>query len=410
MKLWQQVKNIFQNDTPITLEGVGLWLEQHYAAILADAEFQQGMQRYLDEIQKQRDFLAEQVDQWDLDSIADRKQLQSLRFLRTSVQETVSSIYFTQNNQKAMASLPTLPELLRFHTIFSKRVEQLLQHLEKNYPSLPFPLVEHLTSLHIHNSDFRDLIQKSAVLKLDLVQQHYLQLHACRERYSQLLLEIQHKRERLEQAQHKLQEKEANVAKLKAAPHYQEVQQQEQKRKELSALRNELTDTVYTTFTVLAPALKSYQRFHPHDVVERYIHDSVGALGKDDQLEIIPILQDIERKIHQQELSITLDQATAAIPVLERVTGGLLPMLRQKLALVREELNGYANLQGKDFLLKIEEAAYRVEHFRLQGERLAEEISVGEEKLAQLQQQELEEKQELQRHFYAFSGKELRVN
>ena len=417
MKWWQQVKNIFQNDVPATLEALGPWLEQRQAAVFAEVEFQSGIRNYLESLCKQREMVEQHLERWDLDSIEDRKLLQSLRFLRTSVQETVSSIYFTlnftPNNQNAPGLAPTLPEVLRFHTLFSKKLEQLLQYIEQNYPSLPFPLLDYLVPLHRHNGDFRNLLQKSAVLKLDLVQQHYLQLHACQERRSWLLSEVKDKRRRLEQAQHKLQEKEADLTKLKAEPQYQEWHQQEQKRKELTALRNEITNSVYTFFSVLAPALSSYQRFHSNgltEIVGKYLQDSVGAFSKDENLEIIQVLQVIGQKIHAQEIQITLNQATAATPLLEKAAQGFLPQLQKQLASVKKELQIYSQaLRGKDFLLKVEEAAYRVEHFRLQAERLAAETGQGEEKLAQLQEQELQEKQQLQQQFKAFYGKELRL-
>ena len=90
---------------------------------------------------------------------------------------------------------------------------------------------------------------------------------------------------------------------------------------------------------------------------------------------------------------------------------GFLQSLRQRWAVVRKELEIYTKtFQGKDFLLKVEEASYRVEHFRTQAERLAAEITQGEEELARLREQELAEKQQLQNQFRAFCGGELRLS
>ena len=91
---------------------------------------------------------------------------------------------------------------------------------------------------------------------------------------------------------------------------------------------------------------------------------------------------DLSRAIQEEEIVLTLEQVSNTLPLVEKAQEGLVKDWHQRNFSVKKQLESIsANMKDKDFLLKVEDANYRLEHFRSQVERLHEEIGDCDEEI-----------------------------
>ncbi len=371
----------------VNLQGLEPWFAAQQENILVKNELQNEIDNYLNSLKDAR---------WDLDNSLDEWEKGLVAISEKNLREEASQIFSETRSVLSLMIPPdskTLEQALKFHNITSKEVELLLQQVEQSNLSFlgsPNPLFEKLLSLSAKQGNFEQKLATSGLQKLLVLKNKTKQIHASGEKIKELSEKIAEKQERLKQSNLKLTEKEQELQLLKQSSGYQELFAQKEKRQQIISQRNELQDTIYTFFTLLRPVLEEQDS----ELVKSYVKDPLSAFLQDSDLKIQPVLLNLEKQIREHQSNLTVNQVQQVLPQLEKIGAGYLEELRQQYLSIKEEFEKInTEMKEPTLLLKVEDAHYRLEHFRVQVERLAEELTLSEEEQRQHQELQRREKE-----------------
>ncbi len=371
----------------VSLQSLESWFAAQQENLLIKKELQNELDNYLNSLKDAR---------WDIDNSIDEWEKNLVIIEEKDLREEASQIFSETRSVLSLMTPPdsmSLEQALKFHNIISKEVELLLQQVEQaniSFLGPPNHLFEKLLSLSAKQGNFEQKCAASGLQKLLVLKNKAKQIQAAAEKIRELSEKIADKQERLKQSNLKLAEKERELQLLKQSSGYQELFAQKEKRQQIIFQRNELQDTIHVFFTLLRPALEE----QGSELVKNYVKDPLSAFLQDSELKIQPLLLELEKQIREHHSDLTINQVQQVLPQLEKIGSGYLEELRQQYLSIKEEFEKInTEMKEPTLLLRVEDAHYRLEHFRTQVERLAEELSASEEEQRQHEEMQRREKE-----------------
>jgi len=219
--------------------------------------------------------------------------------------------------------------------------------------------------------------------------------------------------DRLQQAETIKGEKEAEFQGLKNDPRFKDIgslqEQLDHVRKEEDTVETE----VISFFSKLKPLLQEYIKIQDHQLVRSYIDDPGAAFLLDENVSILHVLEHLKAAVQQGLIVIDPLQANEYFALLDKARKGYLEEMYRRQMAAHQELEGSPSspimLKNRDFMMKVEEARYRVEHFQKQ-------LRVMEQRKIKTQEQMEEITETQQRELQSFIqtakmafGKEIQV-
>ncbi|MDP3989945.1 MAG: hypothetical protein Q8Q01_01945 [archaeon] len=255
------------------------------------------------------------------------------------------------------------------------------------------PLQLLLTEVQQMVEEFHRILIQSGVQKLESIALSSERLQNHSSRIDQLQKVLEEKIERLKLTQNKLSEKEASLEDLKKDPQYGEIEYEQRERKKQEEHRRKNSQEILDFFSTIKPVLEKYRGLtEDKELIGSYINDPLQAFIDDDNLSILHVLDHLKAILSSGKMEMPLQHLSVIIPLIENACNGVLEKLhRERFSLKKKPRSP---LLDKDLVLRIEEAEYRLQHFRSQTETVSEQIAtieeaIGEESLRRNQEREL---------------------
>ncbi len=306
---------------------------------------------------------------------------------------------------------PVVGEVLAVNQELEKRLHGLIEKIEATdfFHDFSFILEEDA------NSDTNPLLaalldldasRKKLDLKITESKYHAVQVIDSKAEYvrraiahlQQLHQERELKMSRLAAAQQKKEEKEKSLQQLHGDKKNLDIDELAKKKKELEGKMEEKEMEVLSFFSKIKPLLQQYQEIEPSNgLLFSYIKDPLSSFFQDEGLFVLEILEKIAELLRQGKFNLHQETMVSSLSALEGI-------YNQRLRAVKEDYKGLqielkevtGQVHNNFFVIKVDDAAYRLEHYVKQVKKLEEDISVLNQKSTKLQQLLAREQGDLQ--------------
>ncbi|MEK6969433.1 MAG: hypothetical protein AABW48_03320 [Nanoarchaeota archaeon] len=273
-------------------------------------------------------------------------------------------------------------------------------------------LLTELLELENIKRDFEQKLTSCGYSAIKFLTQKTVLLNSHVSQLEMLEKELLSKRERQNIADSKKKEKEIQIAELKQEPGYVSLSSLKQKRAEILKKIEGNKDSIFIFFSKIRPLLIRYKDFEKElisaginpgsnlpgsnlnnsfnngQLIDTYLKDSVAAFINDQNLSIKPILKQLKAVLNEERFSLSSKETNFLLEFLDKVEGTYLNQLQQNQSRLTEELHSLGWIPANnDFISKVEDLEYRLEHFSRQIEALSGEILLLEDKKIKLIEQ-----------------------
>ncbi|MFH1275699.1 MAG: hypothetical protein ABIH82_01160 [Candidatus Woesearchaeota archaeon] len=256
---------------------------------------------------------------------------------------------------------------------------------EKRVDIIVNPLLKELLELRSYNEKFGQKITATGVKTLDNLDKKRVQMEEVCQNLEKLRKKHKLMHDRLQTAEAIKEEKEAELTKLKEDPLYQEIGEMENQRSNLRKEQENLDNEIIGFFSKLKPLLLKYKENNQSNLVESYLEDPSLAFSFDENLNILHILEHLQASLQQNKIVVETEKLNNFLQMLKKARSGFLEDLHNKQLSFHQDLDGpLVPLKNRDFVMKLEESRYRVEHFSKQLDELEERKAAVEEELEEL--------------------------
>jgi len=214
--------------------------------------------------------------------------------------------------------------------------------------------------------------------------------------------------ERLEETEQRIQQKQEELSFFEKDPLHRTITETKEKKKALLQQREMLLKEISEILNRLQPLLLEYNRMAPHAaIVETYLENPLEAFLADHNLSIIHILQHLDALIkagritlqdgHQHLFQKALD--LRHLQHLQKEYSGLQHLSEQQ-PLQRRE---------KDFMMRVQELEYKLEHYRSQRKKLQRAIKEMDDTLEHSKESRRIQKNALEDLLTVSTGKKVSI-
>ncbi len=176
------------------------------------------------------------------------------------------------------------------------------------------------------------------------------------------------------------------IKNLKESKEFQEFQLLKDKKRILLDRKKNLENEIINFFSPFQKALKKYNNIHPIPLVKDYISDPVTALIKDQEFQIIEILQDIGKMIHEKKIELKEDKKKKIIQFLEHLNTSFLKSFIYRYQEIKKgEQEIKQEIEKNKVMEKIEELkkdfnvnSFKIENIKRELEKI-KEIDIPQE-------------------------------
>ena len=191
-------------------------------------------------------------------------------------------------------------------------------------------------------------------------------------------------KDRMDTAEAMKEEKEEELQETQKNPLYESIGDLERQRAELRQQMEENENAIVAFFSKLKPLLQKYKELQPSALADSYIEDALSAFLIDDGLSVLHVLDHLKAALQQERLRLGVEEINLYYDLIAKARNGYLEELHHNNMHLHKELEGTAvPLRNRDFVMKIEEARYRVEHFTKKLNELQDRLFELEEELEQ---------------------------
>ena len=395
-----------------------LWLDTQSQELITKSKLDKELVNHIRNLQAKRSELEKNIQEWELVlPTLSHDQQEETRALLLQVKKLLSLLNFPEP--------PNFKKALEINAVFRKYFDMTIKKIEESRFAHDFsfllktdsksemlhPLTKNLMELDSIRSYFDQKISQSGYRNFDTLYRKSLLLQESHHKLNQLKHHLQEKKERLKFTLEKKEEKIQELSNLKHDPSYDSLQEIYAHREQLSERMEENNDHVFLFFSKLKPALQFYKHQHPNSwLIDLYLEDPAQALSHDENLEILPILQQLEEQLTQDSASLSPEDINIFLGHLNKVREGYIQGLQSEFYGLKNELNQIdLSLKSRYFIFKIQEAHYRVDHFTKQVEKIHEEIAQLEDEISELQDFHTKEQQFFQNTAKISLNKEITI-
>jgi len=359
------------------------WLKEQYQDLLSHTKLGEESLRYIEKLKEQRWLLECKLDEWQ-------------KLLPKEKRTEVETIF---NNTRVVLDLLTfsandpVERIFSLHKKFAVKLIYLIKSIEgtsfaHNFSFLPVedqepnPLLEELQLFRELAHHFEQKLNLSGLRTLENLSDKQVQFLNYTQTISSLRKQKQDLLFRFNASEERRKEKELELEELKAKPGFSEVYGGEKQRKVLQQQLQEHQEQVYAFFSPLLPLFKEYLKAMDNGLLSAYVHDPLAAFARDEELKIIPVLQEVKEAMEKGYVPIPLAQAQFYFGFIEQAQGGYLkPLQRRQKTLLQESSQVQIPSHNKLIAHKLQEAQYRFDHFAQQAQLGKERLSALDEEI-----------------------------
>ncbi|MBI2662156.1 hypothetical protein HYX11_01725 [Candidatus Woesearchaeota archaeon] len=395
-------KSTFTTYHNLEISQLDSWLDTQSQELITKSKLDKELVHHIHNLQVKRSELEKNIQEWELALPAlSHDQQEENRALLLQVKKLLSLLNFPES--------PNFKKAVEINVVFRKYFDMTIKKIEESRFAHDFsfllktdsksemlhPLTKNLMELDSIRSYFDQKISQSGYRNFDTLYRKSLLLRESHHKLNQLKHHLQEKKERLKFTLEKKEEKIQELSNLKQDQGYDSLQEIYAQRERLSERMEENNDHVFLFFSKIKPALQFYKHQHPNSwLIDLYLEDPAMALSHDENLEILPILQQLEEQLTQDSASLSPEDINIFLGHLNKVREGCIQVLQSDFYGLKNELNQIdLSLKSRYFIFKIQEAHYRVDHFTTQVEKINEEIAQLEDEISELQDFHTKEQQ-----------------
>ncbi len=397
------------------------WLEARLRECTALHNLDAAALEYLNNLKEKRWETEHSMEEWE-------KKIQALGISPLS-KDTKSLFAETRLFLEIPSSLEknSLPHLLRMNGELTVQLQRLQTKLQQSSFAYNFsylleretrlerdqqvnPLLQALLDIDHMRKNIETRIEMSGYKALQRLCMQGKSLHKQEQELQASAKEFEQRNKKLLAIEQKHDEKDAELQVLQQEHLYQDLRDIEHRKKELQKAMQEQDEQLEGFFLSLRPALQQYRELASDAMRNTALHDTAlhdtalstallprllsaekaaGAFHENSS-GVMQVLNTLRQMLAAEKLPLPAEQANTIMAVLDNGISTLLPTLEKEHAACSSELRQLQDHKGlKDFARKVEEAQYRVDHFRQQVQRLRREVQVLDEEQS-AQKDELE--------------------
>lgn len=383
------------------------WLQQRTQELVEQHHLLPAIREHAKILEEKRWTLEVQLDSW-MKKIRLHPQSAEIAPLFRETRQLLDLFHFSQE--------PSLGEILAVNQELEKRVMIIVEKIE----GLDFAHDYHflfeendLKDGHEKNINplsaellHLDALRKKLDLKVNQSQYNIIQVISSKAEYvRKALMHLEHlkaeaesKKNRLALSEQKKQEKEQSLQKLRGDKKSLDIDQLARKKKDLQQRIDQKELEILSFFSRIKPLLIQYKEREPSNgLLFSYIKDPLSSFFQDEGLFVLDILNKISVLLREGKFYLNQEEMLSSLTALEGI-------YNQRLALIKEEYKSFqkelkeieSETQHNFFAVRVDDAAYRLEHYTKQTAKLHEEISALNEKVMKLHYLLVREQEALQ--------------
>ena len=383
------------NESLIHVNDLEDWVNEQEQNLISNHQLKENLLTYINKLKDKRWMLECKLDDWEkkIHALGLDYRSQDVNVIFNETRIFLDLLQFENHedfdkiqeiNQKVEESLEMLQRKIN-DSSFSYNYSFILSRDEKNQAMNP--LLKDLLEINNLKSDFSELIIKSGFTKISTIKEKVKNLDELQEKIKKYQSDLKIKQNKLDLVKEKANQKQEELELLKDNPQNLKEVIDKNKKEEVAVKKEELVDQVIIFFSKVKPALEIYNEKNPNEkLVTGYLSNSAEALFNDEGLAIISVLRNLKNQVIEGKLNLITQQNDTLMEFISLANSGKLEELREEYKYLNDQLNETenSNPSDKDFILRLEEAKYRLEHFSKQAEKIQEEVEVVDEEINNL--------------------------
>ena len=393
------------NQEELSISQIQEWLEQRSQEVIQESDLLPAIMEHAKILEDKRWALEAQLDLW-LKKVRVHSSANEIIPLFRETRQLLDLLHFSRQ--------PMIGEVLAVNQELEKRLHEIVKKIEAQDFVQDFNFLFGEDEARVH-SDTNPLL--AALLDLDAVrkkldqkvaQSHYNTLHLISSKteylrrivahFQQLKTEIEAKRGRLAAAGQKKKEKEKSLQQLRSDTKSLDLEELATKKKGLQRKIDETEIEILSFFSKIKPLLQQYKEIEPtNGLLFSYIKDPLSSFFQDEGLFVTDILQKITVLLHEGKFYLNQEDMLSSITALKGLYNSRLLPIKEEYKRLQRELKEVAEqIRHSFFVIKVDDAAYRLDHYHKQAKKLEGEISLLLEKTNKLENIMFRERKELQ--------------
>ena len=391
---WFKKKEIVEI-TPLKIEQLEDWIKLQSHKLMFKSELNQSLPPYIEKLKEKRWLLECYLDKWE-----EKVSNEEIKAFFSETRQLLDKITFSEKIN--------ISEISQLNYHLEENIEILIENIEKSSFAHNFtfilsekdkqsqheitlnPLLKELIEINgmvkeieqkITQSGFRiieSLVAKEKILKKSTIV------------IEEIGQQIRYKKEKLQQAEEKKNEKKKELSLLKNNPNYQKVNENHSKKKEMLTALKDKKRKIAELFFQFNPLLEQYERIYPKKmIVKNYLSDPYNTFLQDDSLLIIHILKNCKAALRDEMFTVPEDEDVVLENLDKSCKGYLSELQHQHFSLQRKLKELESSIEDKTFIAKLEEAQYRLDHFSKQFKDLQDNVSAMENKSDEIGESQL---------------------
>gem|GEM_PF-6430796 len=413
-KAMSLLKGSTQNSSEeVPLSQIQDWIQQRSQDAIEQHNLVPAVREQAKILEEKRWLLEVQLDVW-------QKKVR----LHPSAQEVIPFFRETRRILELLhfSHQPSVGEVLAVNQELGEKLDHLLEKiaganfahnfdflLEENETSETNPLLAVLLDIDALRKKLEQKVGQSHYNILHLMGAKAEALHKVVLYGQQLEKDLKIRNSRINAADHKKIEKEKSLQELHRDEMSLDIEELKKRKKQTQQRFEEREMEIITFFSKIKPLLHQYKDFEPSNgLLYSYLNDPFASFLEDEGLFIIEILQKIMALLQDGKLQLTQEDLLSSLSAMEGLYNQRLKLMKDDYnQLQRESRKLSDQIQHNFFMVKLDDAAYRAEHYNKQVTKLTQEISGLKEKQTKVQQILIREQQELQNLIKSSLGREV---
>lgn len=378
------------------------WLQQRSQEIVEQHHLLPAVKEHAKILEDKRWALEAQLDVWQKKTRLHPTANEVIPFFRET-RQILDSLHFS--NQPALGEVLAVNQELekKLHTLIEKIEDSTFLHdfsfiLEDDAPAEANPLLSVLLSLDASRKKLDLTVAESRYHALQVISSKAEYLRRVLAYLQQLNQDLELKKSRLAAAQQKKAEKESSLQQLRGDKKNLDINELTKLKKELEQRLEEKEMEILSFFSKIKPILQQYKEMEPSNgLLFSYIKDPLSTFFQDEGLFVLDILEKAADLLRQGKCNLSQENMLSSLAALEGIYNQRLQAIKTEYKESQARLKEVmGQIQHNFFVIKIDDAAYRLEHYLKQAGRMEGEISLLKEKSAKLQGLLTREREEVQ--------------
>lgn len=375
------------------------WLDLQGQSLIAEAKLEEELAQYFEALQAKRWHFEVKLEEWKKVDVPResfsrfRSFLQGVHSLHhhLSVKERPDLFQTLDWNKELEQELTQVKNLL--DSFDQEGFTFLLAENQDAEKAIFTPFARELQQMEELRKAFEQKVVQARLRTLEVLQSKRDFLETTNLHLIQLEKRLTALQQRLELAQTKRQEKAEEMGSLNQLPAATVYHQLGMQRKLHHQKIAQHQDKVVAFFSKLKPPFEAASPLlDEKDLLKEYVQDPENAFLHDEGLRILSLVQQVRGLVIDNKVSLTPEITKAFLDLVAKADRGYLNELQQERRELQQESARIAPPPSdRPFLLKLEEAQYRLEHFTQQVTQLQQQISEAEEQMKELKEQRSKE-------------------